>query len=1367
MRLISWNCQGLGSTLTIQHLKLLCTANSPEILFLMETKNKNKTVLHKTQKLGFHNQFLVEPRGSAGGLAILWTENCRIAVQYHGAYFVICVVTTPHGISFDACFCHFSSVSAIRRNQFRELLLLKPLLSKEFVFCGDFNDILCPSEKEGGLPYLPLHHSNFHDFIFELQGIDLKFVGSPFTWCNRRNFPDTVRERLDRVLVSSEWLNTFPAALVEHLADVGSDHKPLLLHLTVAKAKHHRRFHFDKRWAEKNEITEIILHAWQKDVRGSKMFRIHCKLKGIRQAITRWSRGTTTNSKAKIKHITQRMNAEKTKVMPLINWNLVRSLEKDLARATLEEEVFWAQKARQDWLRSGDQNTKFFHAKTKQRQRRNAITGISDSSDRWRTTPGEISTTICAYFKEIFSSSNPTGIDRVFADFPNKVTTAMNDQLTSQVTAQEVCEAVYSINPSKAPGSDGFTGFFFHHYWRIIGPDISDSIIEFFNGARMLRSLNHTLIALIPKDKAPRKVTDYRPISLCSVYYKIISKVITTRLQKILPQLIDKTQNGFIQGRSISDNILIAHEMMHFLKTKKSGKSKYLAMKLDISKAYDRVEWAYVLGCLRAWGFSATFINWIHQCISTTSFSVLLNGAAQNYFCPTRGLRQGDPLSPLLFVLCAEGLSHLIQRAIASNALRGIQLTRHCPSISHLFFADDSLIFAQITPTTSSVVKHIIQSYGQASGQIINLTKSSVSFSRNTPESLANQIMQELNLSLMLPSDKYLGLPVQVLSSKNVTFAGLLSILQSKLSGWKEKFLSQGGKEVLIKAVLMAIPVYAMMCFLLPKSLNNRINRLISKFWWGEHNEDRKIAWVAWAKMCRSKWQGGLGIRDLDAFNRALLAKQCWRIMQNPDSVLFQLWKGRYFRNGNVLDATRGYNPSWGWQSMLKGRALLQKGLRWQCNSGTRIRILQDAWLPGKGNYLVQLKTAILHSEVPSLVCDLMDSSGSQWNRELVSRLFIEQDAQDILAIPIPYSHVADRLVWDFTRDGSYTVKSGYYQELGQDDNGAHYPGSVPVMKKSEWKILWKIQIPNKIRIFLWKLFHKGIPVAENLNFRVKTTLLCPHGQERETITHMLFHCEFARRVWFLSDLHIHSEHIQHHLFEVIWSNFIASLPSHEDRERFLAIFSFYAWSIWKARNSKIFKDNPWSIEETVSFARQAKHEFDTAINVQPHTGLPNATRSTRSRGSPTTRIGLSRETIIIQYDGGICKELKAGSVAGTAFSGEGAHLGSFARSFRGIWDPGIVEFLALREAVCWAKNNGWSNVIFEGDAIQVSKSINTGLCQLSDAWGLCQDIWLQSNSFDYKAFRWIKRGANKEAHRLVQLEKGELRRLTLMNVIS
>ena len=229
-------------------------------------------------------------------------------------------------------------------------------------------------------------------------------------------------------------------------------------------------------------------------------------------------------------------------------------------------------------------------------------------------------------------------------------------------------------------------------------------------------------------------MADFRPISLCNMIYKIISKVLANRLKLILPQLISPTQTAFVLGRLITDNVLVAYETLHAMHIRKKGKKGALALKLDVNKAYDRVEWGFLNGMMIKLGFLEVWVDRVMSCVSTPSFSVRINGKAFGNITPSWGICQGDPLSPYLFLICAEGFTSLLAKTEIEVRLHGVAVCRSAPSapsITNLLLANDSLIFCQANKDEVQVVSDTLQLYAEASGQCINLEKSSAYFSSN------------------------------------------------------------------------------------------------------------------------------------------------------------------------------------------------------------------------------------------------------------------------------------------------------------------------------------------------------------------------------------------------------------------------------------------------------------------------------------------------------------------------------------------------------------------------------------------------------------------------------------------------------------
>jgi hypothetical protein len=230
----------------------------------------------------------------------------------------------------------------------------------------------------------------------------------------------------------------------------------------------------------------------------------------------------------------------------------------------------------------------------------------------------------------------------------------------------------------------------------------------FFHSGFLLKSLNYSFITLIPKTPTPEIVSQFRPISLCNVTYKIISKILVNRLKPIMDSLVTPYQNAFIQGRQITDNIILAQEVFEYMKRKHKGKWGYGALKLDMNKAYDRLSWNFLKAVMLTMGFSSKWISWVNQCVSTVSYSLLINGSPTNPIHPSRGIRQGDPLSPYLFLLCANVLSCALLKQEQIGNLKGLKIGRVAHPLSHLLFADDSFLFFKIDNKAPSIIQQTL-----------------------------------------------------------------------------------------------------------------------------------------------------------------------------------------------------------------------------------------------------------------------------------------------------------------------------------------------------------------------------------------------------------------------------------------------------------------------------------------------------------------------------------------------------------------------------------------------------------------------------------------------------------------------------------
>jgi hypothetical protein len=236
----------------------------------------------------------------------------------------------------------------------------------------------------------------------------------------------------------------------------------------------------------------------------------------------------------------------------------------------------------------------------------------------------------------------------------------MNANLVAHFEEKEVKTTFFQMFPTKAPGPDGFPAHFFQRNWELCGEEVTNSVLRVLRGEESPEGINKTFIVLIPKVAQPEDLGKFCPISLCNVIYKIASKVLANRLTIILPDIISEEQCAFVPSRLIIDNIITAYELLHFMKRNEAKKHQHCALKLDMQKAYDRVEWNYLQEIMLRMGFHNRCVQLIMRMISSVSFSVLLNGSPSEEFRPSRGIRQGDPISPYLFLIPAVKTESLV-----------------------------------------------------------------------------------------------------------------------------------------------------------------------------------------------------------------------------------------------------------------------------------------------------------------------------------------------------------------------------------------------------------------------------------------------------------------------------------------------------------------------------------------------------------------------------------------------------------------------------------------------------------------------------------------------------------------------------------
>ncbi|CAL1410408.1 unnamed protein product [Linum trigynum] len=684
--------------------------------------------------------------------------------------------------------------------------------------------------------------------------MDIGFKGYPFTWKNNQEGQRRIEVRLDRALCTAAWFAMFSNTIVFHELPLDSDHNPLRIEFEGLKSRTKTPFRFDARWLQKEECHEIVNRNW--DAVGL----CEDRMRKCEKELETWAKQMYQDQNKRLMEIQKRLEEIllNDRADDIIEEE--KCLMNELASIWKDEELFWSQRSRINGLQKGDQNTNFFHSSTVHRKQRNKIVSLKDEDGNLFSHRADISSHVTEFYHSFFTKSDRIESSTI-QDFPKLVTQELNDEMCIMPTVEEIKAVVFNLGPTKSSGPDGFTGMFIRRFWSRVGPDFCKEVQGFFHTSIMPQGWNDAHIALIPKVQSPEMISQFRPISCCNFRYKIISKILASRMKKWLPGLVSEMKAAFTRGGMIQDNIIILHEILHQFKNHRNGDWDMM-IKLDMCKAYDLVDWECLDTILEAYGFLEKWRGWVNACIRTIKFSILLNGSPTESFFPTRGIRQDDTISPFLFILMSNTLSFLIDKALSRGEIRGIKLNQNCPRVSHCLFADDTVIFGKASVNEADHIQRILRHYGEVTGQEINASKSSIFFSKNTPEAIRNLVTNKFGFPPSICHDKYLGVPSEWGRSKKETFQFLLDRMEKKGESWKSLLLSPGGKKVLLKAVIQAIPSYIMSVFLLPLSLTCKMDSILKKFFWSGSMKKKSIHWCNARVLEKPKEEGGVGFRN-------------------------------------------------------------------------------------------------------------------------------------------------------------------------------------------------------------------------------------------------------------------------------------------------------------------------------------------------------------------------------------------------------------------------------------------------------------------------------------------------------------------------
>lgn len=593
MNCLAWNCRGLGNPRTVQELARLVCAQDPSIVFLIETWQDEGPLERLRCQLQFENKFVANSRNKGGGLCLLWKKCVNIRVHSFSPSHIDAVVDEASENAWRFTGFYGAPETHKREESWTLLRRLNSQNSLPWCCIGDFNELVRLEEKQGRHTRSERQMQMFRDVLDECGFVDLGFTGPKFTWSNNR-VGDMTWERLDRAVATLEWLLRFPSTRVHHLDVRWSDHKPLWVSMDPMMCPSRKLFRFEEVWTSDQGCEEVITSAWKKPVPGVPMFSVWGKIHACRRELRVWSKQSFGNIKTKIHEVEKRLRQAETVSMQGGEHFPVVLLKKELHSLLAKEERLWRQRSRTEWLKVGDRNTRYIHCRATQRKRRNNVYRLKNPNGLWTTDFAQVPALFFYYYNSLFQTEHPDQIEQVVEHIMPVVTEGMNEDLCREFTPAEVVVALKQMAPLKAPGPDGLPPLFYHKYWHLIGDEVTKAVLTCLNTGKILQATNHTYITLIPKVQNPKAVVDFRPISLCNVIYKLISKVLANRLKTLLPTIVSESQSVFVPGRLITDNILVAFETLHHMQHQKAARMGSMALKLDMSKAYDRVEWKYL-----------------------------------------------------------------------------------------------------------------------------------------------------------------------------------------------------------------------------------------------------------------------------------------------------------------------------------------------------------------------------------------------------------------------------------------------------------------------------------------------------------------------------------------------------------------------------------------------------------------------------------------------------------------------------------------------------------------------------------------------------------------------------------------------------
>ena len=1173
MKLANWNIRGVNPPHKQRDLRSLISSNNISLFGLNETKvsEENSTSIAAELLWGWQHFFNYQSHQN-GRIWVCWNpdivEVTIVTVTDQMIHTKVKIIQKQ--ITFLASFVYGLHTRREQATLWHSLQEVADSDNTPWVVLGDFNVVRKPEEREGGSLVWTEACEDLERCCMEAQLDDLRFSGHYLTW-SRGEGENYLARKLDRVLVNHVWLETFVEAEARFLPPGLSDHSPMIVSMGLPLLKRKSFFKFFDLWTESPLFMDIVEKVWQTQIDGTPIYRFCQKLKLLKSHLRLLNNNNYSNissrcavAKEKLLEIQEQLRHNQG--CPSLK-NQEKTARDNYIQMSKDEEALFRQKSRVQWIDQGDSNTKFFFKSVKDRINKNKILSLTKEDGTIVFDSTLIKGEATSYFSNLFSRSEDQyrpGVDmRFMGDKTLSQLQATN--LIKEVTREEIKQALFSMEVNKSPGPDGFSVHFYKTAWAKIGEDFIEAVLFFFQSGRLLKEINHTALSLIPKVANPSGMGDYRPIACCNVLYKCISKILANRIKAVLPDLINESQSAFIPGRTISDNVLLAQELVHNYHRK--NLSPRSSIRVDFFKAYDTVEWSYLFELLKVLKFPYKFVGWIKECVCTAKFSVNINGELTGFFGSSRGLRQGDPMSAYLFVIVMESLSRIIEKRVEEDTQFEYHWRCKDTRTTHLSFADDLLLFCGNSLRSARLLNQSLKDFTIWSGLKPNMQKSFI-YTAGDEQDYTNSLLNEFQFQQGILPVRYLGLPLVTKRVDAAACKPLVDSMVSRIRGWTMRFLSFAGRLQLIKTILSSLHVFWTSHFMLPKKIIKRVEQHMRDFLWKGQELRRGGAKVAWKDVSKPMKEGGLGIRNLNEWNQAAIAKLIWKIQDPTSSSIWTHWvQANMLKGRSLWEISTPADCTGTWRKILAYRQNFRENIKSIIGDGKKVFLWYDNWLPSGpiqntiGDDLIAESGLSKKAKVAQIL--RQRQWRWPWSRTPGFRLI----KQTLRSFHVPDGNTQDSIVWKPDNKGKFSIASAW--------NSIRIRGELV-----EWHdLVWfKGRIP-KASFCLWlavreRLYTQDRWFTQDLDMKC---LLCNNNEEDHQ--HLFFKCEWSKQLWNLIKTKCKIQ-----APDLNWQSMISWL-SHDWKPQNLRTlswrlsFALTVYSIWMERNSRLHNGSPLSVQ--------------------------------------------------------------------------------------------------------------------------------------------------------------------------------------------